>query len=159
MSCYNNWFKFAGIRLVWPAAFSRRPVKYCMSTSTANREPENYTTKIMAEFPKFNAKVLPITWLQPKYLWSQIYIYYTGPINGVTYLFAIHAFSKWPEIFPVVPPSTTKTLQILINFLQERPTWYDCFRQRVPVYLEPISRFLSAASCHTLLLSSLSPAV
>nr|CAX83703.1 Gag-Pol polyprotein [Schistosoma japonicum] len=62
---------------------------------------------------KFNAKAPPIAWPQPENAWSRIHIDFAGPVNGVTYLVVVDAFSKWPEIFPVVPPSTTKTLQIL----------------------------------------------
>ncbi|CAH8633242.1 unnamed protein product [Schistosoma bovis] len=62
---------------------------------------------------KCNAKILPVPWPQPEYPWSRIHVDFAGPINGITYLVVVDAFSKWPEINPIIPPTTTKTIQIL----------------------------------------------
>ncbi|CAH8528184.1 unnamed protein product [Schistosoma rodhaini] len=62
---------------------------------------------------KFNAKVPPVPWPQPEHPWSRIHVDFAGPINGTTYLVVVDAFSKWPEIVPVNPPTTTQTLKHL----------------------------------------------
>ncbi|CAH8585253.1 unnamed protein product [Schistosoma margrebowiei] len=62
---------------------------------------------------KCNAKILPVPWPQPEYPWSRIHVDFAGPINGITYLVVVDAFSKWPEIVPVIPPTTTQTIQLL----------------------------------------------
>ncbi|CAH8666328.1 unnamed protein product [Schistosoma bovis] len=62
---------------------------------------------------KCNAKILPVPWPQPEYPWSRIHVDFAGPINGITYLVVVDAFSKWPEIVPVMPPTTTQTMQLL----------------------------------------------
>ncbi|KAH9588111.1 hypothetical protein MS3_00000116 [Schistosoma haematobium] len=59
---------------------------------------------------KCNAKILPVSWPQPEYPWSRIHVDFAGPINGITYLVVVDAFSKWPEIVPVMPPTTTQTM-------------------------------------------------
>ncbi|CAH8590438.1 unnamed protein product [Schistosoma margrebowiei] len=104
-------------------------------------EPEAYSKELMTEFStsehhtagedaviaspltedraqcqqaaKCNAKLLPVPWPQPKYPWSRIHVDFAGPINGITYLVVVDAFSKWPEIVPVMPPTTTQTIQLL----------------------------------------------
>lgn len=44
-----------------------------------------------------------------------------GPIGGTTYLVVVDAFSKWPEIPPIMPPMTTETTQHLTGiFCQQR---------------------------------------
>jgi hypothetical protein len=55
----------------------------------------------------------PAPWPQPQHPWSRVHLDFAGPINGISYLVLVDAFSKWPEIVPLVPPSTTKTLQAL----------------------------------------------
>ncbi|CAH8561864.1 unnamed protein product [Schistosoma margrebowiei] len=62
---------------------------------------------------KCNAKLLPVPWPQPEYPWSRIHVDFAGPINGITYLVVVDAFSKWPEIVPVMPPTTTQTIKLL----------------------------------------------
>ncbi|CAH8452171.1 unnamed protein product [Schistosoma rodhaini] len=62
---------------------------------------------------KSNAKVPPVPWPQPEHPWSRIHIDFAGPVNGTTYLIVVDAFSKWPEIVPVTPPTTTQTLKHL----------------------------------------------
>ncbi|CAH8575264.1 unnamed protein product [Schistosoma guineensis] len=62
---------------------------------------------------KCNAKILPVPWPQPEYAWSRIHVNFAGPNNGITYLVVVDAFSKWPEIVPVMPPTTTQTMQLL----------------------------------------------
>ncbi|KAH9581803.1 hypothetical protein MS3_00008831 [Schistosoma haematobium] len=62
---------------------------------------------------KMNAKVPPVSWPQPDHPWSRIHVDFAGPINGTMYLVVVDALSKWPEINPIIPPTTTKTIQIL----------------------------------------------
>lgn len=58
-------------------------------------------------------RLTPIPWPQPEKPWSRLHIDYAGPINGVHYLVLVDAYSKWPEITTVSPPTTSKTLQAL----------------------------------------------
>ncbi|CAI2736848.1 unnamed protein product [Schistosoma spindalis] len=62
---------------------------------------------------KVNAKVPPASWPQPDHPWSRIQVDFEGSINGTMYLVVVDALSKWPEINPIIPPTTTKTIQIL----------------------------------------------
>ncbi|CAH8596854.1 unnamed protein product [Schistosoma turkestanicum] len=62
---------------------------------------------------KMNAKIPPVSWPKPEHPWSRIHVDFAGPINGTMYLIVVDAFSKWPEISPVTPPTTTKTIQLL----------------------------------------------
>lgn len=55
----------------------------------------------------------PIPWPQPEKPWSRLHLDFAGPINGVSYLVLVDAYSKWPDIVPVTPPTTFRTLQAL----------------------------------------------
>lgn len=65
---------------------------------------------------KFNKKIMPVSRPRPGYPWSRVHVNFVGPINATTYVVAI---PKWSEILPIMPP-TTKTIQLLTDFL---PQW------------------------------------
>lgn len=62
---------------------------------------------------KLPARTAPIPWPTPEKPWTRIHIDFAGPINGVTYLVLVDAFSKWPEITPLTTPTTSATITTL----------------------------------------------
>ena len=56
---------------------------------------------------------VPIPWQPTKFPWSRLHIDFAGPINGMTYFVLVDAHSKWPEIFPIISPTTSNTILIL----------------------------------------------
>nr|CAX83692.1 Gap-Pol polyprotein [Schistosoma japonicum] len=58
-------------------------------------------------------KVESVSWQVPASPWSRVHLDFAGPMSGVYYLVLVDAYSKWPEIHPVVPPTTQKTLETL----------------------------------------------
>ena len=73
-------------------------VKRCTNCQQAAKNPPRQT---------------PTPWPQPEKPWSRLHLDFAGPINGITYLVLVDAYSKWPEVVPVVPPTTSKTLEVL----------------------------------------------
>ncbi|KER22812.1 hypothetical protein T265_09181 [Opisthorchis viverrini] len=61
----------------------------------------------------------PAAWPRPERPWCRVHIDYAGPINGVTYLILIDVFSKWPEVVPVIPPTTTNTIRALSQLFSQ----------------------------------------
>ncbi|PIO53612.1 hypothetical protein TELCIR_25047, partial [Teladorsagia circumcincta] len=47
------------------------------------------------------------SWSRPDAPWSRIHIDFAGPMDGISYLVVVDAFSKWPEVIPM--KSTTST--------------------------------------------------
>ena len=80
-----------------------------------DRDIEVYVKKCAQcqQAAKNPCKLPPIPWPETKQPWSRIHIDFAGPVNGVTYLVLVDAFSKWPEVIPITPPSTSKTINIL----------------------------------------------
>ncbi|KAK4472183.1 hypothetical protein MN116_000483 [Schistosoma mekongi] len=67
------------------------------------------------DFTKNPPKVEPVSWPDPSSPWSRVHLDFAGPMSGTYYLVLVDAYSKWPEIHPVVPPTTHKTLEILMK--------------------------------------------
>ncbi|KAK4470004.1 hypothetical protein MN116_000030 [Schistosoma mekongi] len=67
------------------------------------------------DFTKNPPKVEAVTWSDPSSPWSRVHLDFAGPMSGTYYLVLVDAYSKWPEIHPVVPPTTHKTLEILMK--------------------------------------------
>ncbi|XP_065083396.1 uncharacterized protein K02A2.6-like [Ochlerotatus camptorhynchus] len=57
----------------------------------------------------------PVPWPKPSGPWKRVHVDYAGPIDGVYYLLAIDAHSKWPEVVPTQRITSTATISILRN--------------------------------------------
>ncbi|BHF78836.1 hypothetical protein SprV_0602195100 [Sparganum proliferum] len=55
----------------------------------------------------------PVPWEPPERPWSRVHIDFAGPLNGVSYLFLVDAYSKWPEIAPLNPATASATIAFL----------------------------------------------
>ncbi|BHF66177.1 hypothetical protein SprV_0200919300 [Sparganum proliferum] len=55
----------------------------------------------------------PVPWEPPERPWSRVHIDFAGPLNGVSYLILVDAYSKWPEIAPLNPPTSSATIAFL----------------------------------------------
>ncbi|CAI2738846.1 unnamed protein product [Dicrocoelium dendriticum] len=55
----------------------------------------------------------PVPWHPPAKPWSRVHIDYAGPIDGISYLVVVDAYSKWPEVVAVNPPTASATLTCL----------------------------------------------
>ncbi|CAH8288100.1 unnamed protein product [Schistosoma rodhaini] len=73
-------------------------VKTCPHCQTAAKHPP---------------KLPPVPWPKSEKPWSRVHIDFAGPLDGTIYLILVDSFSKWPEILPIAPPSTTRTIQLL----------------------------------------------
>ncbi|BHF62424.1 hypothetical protein SprV_0200540600 [Sparganum proliferum] len=56
----------------------------------------------------------PTPWQPPERPWSRVHIDSAGPLNGVSYLILVDAYSKWPEIAQLNP----STAYVAIAFLR-----------------------------------------
>ena len=55
---------------------------------------------------KFPSRESPVPWPPSTSPWSRVHIDFAGPVNGISYLVLIDAYSKWPEIVPISPTAT-----------------------------------------------------
>nr|VZI38168.1 unnamed protein product [Spirometra erinaceieuropaei] len=55
----------------------------------------------------------PVPWEPPERPWSRVHIDFAGPLNGVSYLILVDAYSKWPEIAPLNPATASATIAFL----------------------------------------------
>ncbi|BHF82463.1 hypothetical protein SprV_0802560100 [Sparganum proliferum] len=55
----------------------------------------------------------PVPWEPPERSWSRVHIDFAGPLNGVSYLILVDAYSKWPEIAPLNPATASATIVFL----------------------------------------------
>ncbi|BHF71132.1 hypothetical protein SprV_0401418700 [Sparganum proliferum] len=55
----------------------------------------------------------PIPWQPPKRPWSRVHTDFAGPLNGVSYLILVDAYSKWSEIAPTNPATASTTIAFL----------------------------------------------
>nr|VZH93120.1 unnamed protein product [Spirometra erinaceieuropaei] len=55
----------------------------------------------------------PIPWQPPERPWSRVHIDFAGPLNGVSYLILVDAYSKWPKIAPLNPATASSTIAFL----------------------------------------------
>nr|VZI04460.1 unnamed protein product [Spirometra erinaceieuropaei] len=55
----------------------------------------------------------PVPWEPPERPWSRVHIDFAGPLNGVSYLILVDAYSKWPEIAPLNPATASSTITFL----------------------------------------------
>lgn len=61
-----------------------------------------------------NPSVAPLhPWVWPDSPWKWVHVDFAGPFQGHTFLIAVDAYSKWPEV--IIMPSTTseKTIDVL----------------------------------------------
>ena len=58
-------------------------------------------------------KLPPVSWTKSEKPWSRVRIDFAGPLHGMTYLILVDTFSKWPEILPIAPNSSTRTIKLL----------------------------------------------
>ncbi|BHF70204.1 hypothetical protein SprV_0301325400 [Sparganum proliferum] len=49
----------------------------------------------------------------PERPWSRVHIDFAGPLNGVSYLILVDAYSKWPEMAPLNPATASATIAFL----------------------------------------------
>ena len=62
---------------------------------------------------KYPPKLPPVSWTKSEKPWSPAHIDFAGPLHGITYLLLVDSFSKWPEILPIAPTSSTRTVKLL----------------------------------------------
>nr|VZH99577.1 unnamed protein product [Spirometra erinaceieuropaei] len=62
---------------------------------------------------KMPPRPLPVPWEPPERPWSCVHIDFAGPLNGVSYLILVDAYSKWPEIAPLNPATASSTIAFL----------------------------------------------
>ncbi|BHF62582.1 hypothetical protein SprV_0200556400 [Sparganum proliferum] len=55
----------------------------------------------------------PVPWEPPERPWSRVHIDFAGPLNGVSYLILVDAYSKWPKIAPLNPTTASATIACL----------------------------------------------
>nr|VZI33649.1 unnamed protein product [Spirometra erinaceieuropaei] len=55
----------------------------------------------------------PVHWEPPERPWSRVHIDFAGPLNAVSYLILVDAYSKWPEISPLNPATASATIAFL----------------------------------------------
>ncbi|BHF74209.1 hypothetical protein SprV_0401729300 [Sparganum proliferum] len=55
----------------------------------------------------------PVPWQPPERPWSRVYMDFDGPLNGVSYLILVEAYSKWPDIAPLNPATASATIAFL----------------------------------------------
>ncbi|BHF58195.1 hypothetical protein SprV_0100114500 [Sparganum proliferum] len=55
----------------------------------------------------------PVPWEPPERPWSRVHIDFARPLNGVSYLILVDAYSKWPEIAPLKPATASATIAFL----------------------------------------------
>ncbi|BHF77598.1 hypothetical protein SprV_0602070600 [Sparganum proliferum] len=55
----------------------------------------------------------PVAWQPPERPWSRVHIDFAGPLNGVSYLILVEAYSKWPGIAPLNPANASATIAFL----------------------------------------------
>nr|VZI26931.1 unnamed protein product [Spirometra erinaceieuropaei] len=55
----------------------------------------------------------PVPWQPPGRSWSRVHIDFAGPLNGVSYLILVDAYSKWPEIAPMNPTTASAAVASL----------------------------------------------
>ncbi|BHF65205.1 hypothetical protein SprV_0200821500 [Sparganum proliferum] len=55
----------------------------------------------------------PVPWEPPERPWSRVHIDFAGPLNGVSYIILVDAYSKWPEIAPLNPTTASATIAFL----------------------------------------------
>ncbi|BHF63607.1 hypothetical protein SprV_0200660100 [Sparganum proliferum] len=55
----------------------------------------------------------PVPWEPPERPWSRVHIDFAGPLNGVSYLILVNAYSKWPEIARLNPATASATIAFL----------------------------------------------
>nr|VZI33584.1 unnamed protein product [Spirometra erinaceieuropaei] len=55
----------------------------------------------------------PVPWEPPERPWSRVHIDFAGPLNGVSYLILVDAYSKSPEIAPLNPATASSTIAFL----------------------------------------------
>nr|VZI18032.1 unnamed protein product [Spirometra erinaceieuropaei] len=55
----------------------------------------------------------PKPWQPSETFKSRVHIDFAGPVNGVSYLILVDAYSKWPEIAPLIPAIASSTIAFL----------------------------------------------
>ncbi|BHF67904.1 hypothetical protein SprV_0301093300 [Sparganum proliferum] len=55
----------------------------------------------------------PVPWQPSERPWSRVHIDFAGPLNGVSYLILVDAYSKWPGIAPLNPATASATIAFL----------------------------------------------
>nr|VZI40990.1 unnamed protein product [Spirometra erinaceieuropaei] len=55
----------------------------------------------------------PIPWQSQERPWSHVHIEFAGPINAVSYLILVDAYSKWPEIAQLNSATASATIVFL----------------------------------------------
>ncbi|XP_062537764.1 uncharacterized protein K02A2.6-like [Armigeres subalbatus] len=69
--------------------------------------------KHCASVAKCPPKAAPVPWPRPMGPWKRVHVDFAGPIDGVYYLLAVDAHSKWPEVVATQRITSTATINIL----------------------------------------------
>ncbi|BHF83684.1 hypothetical protein SprV_0902682800 [Sparganum proliferum] len=70
---------------------------------------------------KMSPRQPPVPWRPSERPWSRVHIDFVGPLNGVSYLILVDAYSKWPEIAPL----NLATVSATIGFLRRIFSQHD----------------------------------
>nr|VZI12977.1 unnamed protein product [Spirometra erinaceieuropaei] len=62
---------------------------------------------------KMPPRQAPVPWEPSERPWSRVHIDFAGPLNGVSYLILVDAYSKWSEIAPLNPATASVTIAFL----------------------------------------------
>ena len=86
----------------WPGVDKNieKLVKSCSSCQQVQKSPES-------------AVLHP--WIRPSKPWVRIHLDFAGPFQGKTFLIAVDAFSKWPEIVEVTSTTAGQTVKVLCD--------------------------------------------
>ncbi|WP_432422660.1 DDE-type integrase/transposase/recombinase [Streptococcus dysgalactiae] len=49
----------------------------------------------------------------------RLHVDFAGPINGITYLILVDAYSKWPEVVPMTSPTSSQTIMALSRLFSQ----------------------------------------
>ncbi|VDP96622.1 unnamed protein product [Echinostoma caproni] len=67
------------------------------------------------EAAKLPARKPPSPWPKPETPWSRLHIDFAGPMNGISYLIIVDAYSKWPEVIPLRTAISPHSSELSLN--------------------------------------------
>ena len=86
------------------------------------------------------ARLQPWTW--PSQPWKRVHLDFAGPFQGMSFLEAVDARSKWPEAFPMVSTTASETIEVLRNLFSSYGLPEEIVSDNGPQFTaEEVSRF------------------
>ena len=79
-----------------------------------DKEIENLATSCTACHAVKRAPTVPLhPWIWPLRPWQRVHLDFAGPFQGVMFLIAVDAYSKWPEVRVMSTSTVSATLHVL----------------------------------------------